>query len=90
MKSNEFVINPRFFCSSKSYYKNIEKLSEEIFHNPFISTGDFCWDWKKFNGLDEVLERSAEEKYALENKIVNTSGRQEVLEALLNQYIFEA
>ncbi len=30
------------------------------------------------------------EKYALENTIVNTSGRQELLEAILNNYIYEA
>lgn len=30
------------------------------------------------------------EKYALENKIANVSGRQEMLEALINNYIYEA
>jgi len=30
------------------------------------------------------------EKYALDNTIVNASGRQEMLEAMLNKYIYEA
>ena len=30
------------------------------------------------------------EKYALDNTIVNTSGRQELLESILNEYIYEA
>ena len=30
------------------------------------------------------------EKYAMENSIVNTSGRQEMLESILNKYIYEA